>query len=69
VINQFQPRASLPLQLVEELISEGLPVLESRLSTSVKIRESHQYAKPMIHFDPRHKLAHEFMALHRELIG
>ncbi|MFM0394751.1 ParA family protein [Paraburkholderia phytofirmans] len=68
VINQFQPRASLPLQLVEELISEGLPVLESRLSTSVKIRESHQYAKPMIHFDPRHKLAQEFVALHRELI-
>ena len=69
VINQFQPRASLPLQLVEELVSEGLPVLASRLSSSVKIRESHQYARPMIHFDPRHKLAQEFMALHRELLG
>ena len=69
VINQFQPRASLPLQLVEELVSEGLPVLESRLSSSVRIRESHQHAKPMVHLDPRHKLALEFMALHRELVG
>ncbi|SMG12766.1 ParA family protein [Paraburkholderia susongensis] len=69
VINQFQPRASLPLKLVEELISEGLPVLDSRLSSSVKIRESHQYARPMIHYDPRHKLTQEFTALHRELAG
>ncbi|MGT2490610.1 hypothetical protein ACU4GD_09030 [Cupriavidus basilensis] len=59
MINQFQPRASLPLQLVEELVGEGLPVLNSRLSSSVKIRESHQHAMPMIHLDPRHKLALE----------
>jgi chromosome partitioning protein len=69
VINQFQPRASLPQKLVEELVSEGLPVLESRLSSSVKIRESHQHAIPMIHLDPRHKLAQEYLALHRELAG
>ncbi|MNT88053.1 hypothetical protein D3C72_2285500 [compost metagenome] len=69
VINQFQPRASLPTKLVEELVSEGLPVLASRLSSSVKIRESHQHATPMIHLDPRHKLAQEYVALHRELAG
>ena len=69
VINQFQPRASLPQQLVDELVSEGLPVLDSRLSSSVKIRESHQHAKPMIHLEPKHKLAQEYLALHRELIG
>lgn len=69
VINQFQPRASLPTKLVEELVSEGLPVLESRLSSSVKIRESHQHAMPMIHLDPRHKLSQEYLALHRELAG
>ncbi len=59
VINQFQPRASLPTKLVEELVSEGLPVLESRLSSSVKIRESHQPATPMIHLDPRQQAAQE----------
>jgi chromosome partitioning protein len=69
VINQFQPRASLPQQLVDELVSEGLPVLDSRLSSSVKIRESHQHAKPMIHLEPKHKLAQEYLALHRELAG
>jgi chromosome partitioning protein len=69
VINQFQPRASLPQQLVDELVSEGLPVLGSRLSSSVKIRESHQHATPVIHLDPRHKLSQEYLALHRELAG
>lgn len=69
VINQFQPRASLPQQLVQELQDEGLPVLRSHLSSSVKIRESHQHARPMIHLDPRHKLSQEYVALHRELMG
>jgi len=67
VINQFQPRASLPQQLVQELVDEGLPVLSSYLSSSVKIRESHQHSRPMIYLEPRHKLAQEYVALHREL--
>ncbi|MFD1559882.1 ParA family protein [Paraburkholderia silviterrae] len=67
VINQFQPRASLPQKLVDELVSEGLPVLASRLSSSVKIRESHQQSVPVVHLDPGHKLAQEYRALHREL--
>ena len=69
VINQFQPRASLPQKLVDELVGEGLPVLSSRLSSSVKIRESHQQATPVIHLEPGHKLAQEFRALHQELAG
>jgi len=69
VINQFQPRASLPQQLVQELLDEGLPVLSSYLSQSVKIRESHQNAKPMIYLEPRHKLTQEYLALHHELNG
>jgi chromosome partitioning protein len=67
VINQFQPRASLPQQLVQELVDEGLPVLKSYLSSSVRIRESHQHAKPMIYLEPRHKLTQEYLALHGEL--
>jgi len=69
VINQFQPRASLPQQLVDELRGESLPVLNSYLSLSVKIRESHQHARPMIYLEPRHKLAQEYLALHHELNG
>jgi chromosome partitioning protein len=67
VINQFQARATLPRQIIDELRDEGLPVLESFLSSSVRIKESHQQAKPMIHLDRSHKLALEFGALFDEL--
>ncbi|KAB2970574.1 ParA family protein [Zoogloea sp.] len=67
VVNQFQPRATLPQKLVQELIEEGLPIFKTYLSSSIKIRESHEQAKPMIHLDPKHKLAQEFTALHDEL--
>lgn len=64
VVNQFQNQARLPRQLVDELKAEGLPVLDAFLSSSVKIRESHERAAPMIHFEPRHKLTQEFEALY-----
>jgi chromosome partitioning protein len=67
VINQFQPRANLPQRVADELIAEGLPVLGTYLSTSVKIRESHEASKPMVYFEPRHKLTEEFIALFDEL--
>ncbi len=64
VVNQFQARARLPQQLVQELIDEGLPVLQPYLPQSVKVRESHQRALPMIYLDPRHKLTLALVALH-----
>jgi chromosome partitioning protein len=67
VVNQFQARATLPQKVVDELRAEELPVLNSHLSSSVKIKESHQQAKPMIHLDRSHKLALEFSALYDEL--
>jgi chromosome partitioning protein len=67
VVNQLQSRANLPQQIVAELIAEGHPVLNTRLSPSVKVRESHSESKPLIHFAPDHKLTEEFLALHREL--
>jgi len=67
VVNQFQSRAVLPQRTVQELIDEGLPVMEPYLSASVKIKESHELARPMIHLDPRHKLTQEFLALYESL--
>jgi len=67
VVNQYQPRANLPQKVVQELIDEGLPVLQPYLSASVKIKESHERAAPMIHLDPRHKLTQEFVALYENL--
>ncbi len=60
VINQFQSRANLPKQVVDDLKEADLPVLSAYLSFSVKIRESHQVGKPLAFLDPRHKLATEF---------
>ena len=67
IVNQYQPRANLPQQMVQELRAEGLPVLATMLSASVKIKESHQQAKPMIHLDRGHKVAQEFAALYDEI--
>jgi chromosome partitioning protein len=69
VVNQFQLRANLPRQLIAELKSEGHPVLDTYISSSVKIRESHSRACPMIHLDPKHKLSGEFEALYETLTG
>jgi chromosome partitioning protein len=67
VVNQFQSRAKLPQQLVDELVGQGHPVLETKLSPSVKVRESHSLSRPLIHYVPEHKLSEEFRELHREL--
>ena len=67
VINQFQARAVLPQRTVQELVDEGLPVCQPYLSASVKIKESHELARPMIHLEPRHKLTQEFVALYETL--
>ena len=67
MVNQFQARASLPQQMLDELISEGLPVLPVYLGSSVRMRESHQASMPLIHLDPRHKLTQQFVDLHNLL--
>lgn len=67
VINQFNPQAKLPRELVDELSQSGLPILNSFLSSSVKMKESHQVAKPLIHLHPKHKLTQQFVALHQQL--
>ncbi|SIS91173.1 ParA family protein [Neptunomonas antarctica] len=67
VVNQYQPRASLPKKMVEALQAENLPVLNAKISSSVKMRESHNESKPLIHYAPKHKLTQEFVALFNEL--
>jgi chromosome partitioning protein len=67
VVNQYQPRAKLPPRVVQELVGEGLPVLQPYLGSSVKVKESHERALPMIHLDPRHALSQAFVDLHAAL--
>ena len=63
VVNQFTGHTGLHQMLVDELMAEGLPVLPVYLSSSVKMRESHEVSVPLVHFAPRHKLSLEFANL------
>ncbi|MGY4495523.1 chromosome partitioning protein [Pseudomonas sp. TE3610] len=63
VVNQFVSRASLHQQMVDELLEEGLPMLPVYLNSSVKMRESHEACKPLIHLQPGHKLSMQFVDL------
>jgi chromosome partitioning protein len=67
VVNQFQPRASLPQRVVQELLDEGLPVLKPYLGSSVKVRESHERALPLVHLEPSHPLTRAYEALYDNL--
>ncbi|MBY4675756.1 ParA family protein [Marinobacterium arenosum] len=69
VVNQFQPRASLPQRIVADLQADDLPVLNSRISSSVKMKESHARCCPLVHLAPKHKLTQEFVSLYEELQG
>ncbi|SHM58146.1 chromosome partitioning protein [Pseudomonas asturiensis] len=63
VINQYSNTAGLHRVMVEELLAEGLPVLPVYLSSSVKMRESHELCRPLVHLDRRHKLTRQFVDL------
>jgi len=67
VVNQFQERARLPRRVVEELRQEGLPVLEPHISASVKVKESHEAAKPLPYLAPKHKLSGQFEELYANI--
>jgi chromosome partitioning protein len=67
VVNQFQARASLPQRVVQDLRDEGLPVLQPCLRSSVKVKESHERALPLVHLDVRHPLTQDYLALHAAL--
>ncbi|MCC5812734.1 MAG: ParA family protein [Ectothiorhodospiraceae bacterium] len=67
IINQFQSRAKIIQQAVEQLASEDQPVLSPPLSASVKVKESHQRCIPLIHLAPKHKLTQEYLTLYEAL--
>lgn len=64
VVNQFQARARLPQRLVDELIEDDLPVLEPYITSSVKVRESHEASTPLAYLAPSHKVAQQFFELY-----
>mgnify|MGYP000899876612 CR=1 FL=1 len=67
VVNQFQPRATLPQRTVQALMDEGLPVLQPFLNSSVKVKESHERALPLVHLEPKHPLTLAYCQLYDAL--
>lgn len=63
VINQFQPRSKLPVRLVAELKAEGRPVLEQTLGSSVRVKESHEQHRPLIHLERGHRVTQDYVKL------
>lgn len=69
IANQFQARATLPTQIIDELKAEKQPVLPVYLNQSVKMRESHQACSPLIYFAPSHNLTQQFVELYEHING
>lgn len=67
VVNQFQKASKLPARVVEELRAEGRPVLAQSLSSSVKVKESHEQHTPLIFLDGSHRVTREYVALFEAL--
>ena len=67
VVNQFVSQAKLPGILIDELRAENLPVLDSYLSSSVKMKESQCGQMPMVAFAPSHKLTRQLVDLYHEI--
>ncbi len=69
IVNQFQGRSNLPQRIVDELIEEGLPVIDEMISSSVVVKESHEANLPLIHYKRSHKVTQEFVELHQRLLA
>lgn len=67
IVNHFQARARLPKKLVKDLTEEGLPIIDTYLSHSVAIRESHHKAVPLVNYAPTHKVSRQFKELFDQL--
>ena len=67
VVNQFQSRAKLPQQAVEELQKADFNLIKPFISSSVKVKESHAQHTPLIFLDAKHKITQEFIDLYGSL--
>ena len=63
VVNQFNGQARLPTELIQVLRDEQLPVLDTYLSASIKMKESQKEQRPLVYYAPSHKLTEQFREL------
>ena len=63
VVNQYNSQARLPQQLIDALHADELPLYQSYLPSSVKMKESHSERKPLVYLAPSHKLTQSLQKL------
>lgn len=69
VVNQFQRSTRHSAEILAELQRLGIRVLEPYLPQSIKVRESHSRAVPLVYAEPRHAASLAFCALYDALDG
>ncbi|MES1944222.1 cobyrinic acid a,c-diamide synthase [Salinisphaera sp. PC39] len=69
VVNQFQTQAKLPARVIAELKAEGHPLLDAAITSSVKVRESHEASVPLVYLAPGHKVSKQYAELYDALQG
>lgn len=69
IVNQYQPQAKLPREIVTQLRQDQLPVFQAMLPSSVIMKESHLKNLPLIHLTPEHKLTQIYRQLFNEIEG
>lgn len=67
VINQFQKGTKHSASILSDLQKIGFSVLEPYIPASVKVRESHSDARPVVCAYPEHAVSHAFQNLYREI--
>ena len=69
LVNQFQKSTNHAQLMVDALGKLGIPVLVPYLPQSVRVRESHSAATPLVIHDPRHPVSRAFGAIYDNLEG
>jgi chromosome partitioning protein len=55
------------MELIDQLKADGLPVLDTYLNASVKVKESREAHTPLVHFSPSHKITQQFIDVYQLL--
>ena len=67
LVNQYQRSTKHAHVMLDELEAMGIPVLRPYVPQSVKIRESHSLASPMVILEPRHAVSCAFADLYQAI--
>ena len=67
LVNQFQKATNHAQSMVSSLEALGIPVLQPYLPSSVRVRESHSLASPLVVTDPRHPVSKAFVQVYQAM--